>query len=326
MAVRLAVIGCGAIARRAHLPGFRAGGADVVAFASRSRSSAEAAAADWGGGAVTDDWREVIQRDDVDAVSVCTPNRLHTEIAVAAAEAGKHVLVEKPLACTVEDADRMIAAALANDVVLMPAQNLRFAPPFLAVRDAVAAGRVGDVTGFRAALGHSGPESWGPASDWFRDVDAAGGGALLDLGVHVADLLRAVLADDVTDVTAFVHGGSPGMEDTGIALLKFAGGAVGSLHASWAVRPGPDHLLTVFGTEGTVHVDGRTPPTLFPAGGGERERLTVPEDADDPYRAFVRAVETGEAPVVSAEDGRAAVAVIAAAYHSAASGTSARPS
>ena len=323
MTVRLAVLGCGAIARRAHLPGFKQAGADVVAFASRSLSSASAAASDWGGGDVTDDWRSVVGRDDVDAVAVCTPNRLHVEMAVAAAEAGKHVLVEKPLACTVDEADRMIDAATAAGVLLMPAQNLRFAPAFVAVADAVQSGRVGSVVGFRAALGHSGPEAWAPASDWFRDVEAAGGGALLDLGVHVADLLRCVLGDEVVDVSAFLQGGSPGMEDTGVAVLRFAGGAVGTLHASWAVTPGPDHLLTVFGTDGTVHVDGRTPPTL--SVGGEREKLAVPDDADDPYRAFVRAIESGTPPPVTAADGRAAVAIVAAAYESAASGKAVPP-
>ena len=321
MTVRLAVLGCGAIARRAHLPALKTAGADVVAFASRSLTSAEAAAAEWGSGAVTDDWRDVVSRDDVDGVVVCTPNRLHAEMAVAAAEAGKHVLVEKPMACTVDEADRMIDAARATNVLLMPAHNLRFVPPFVAVRDAVAAGRVGTVTGVRAALGHGGPEGWAPEAVWFRDADAAGGGALLDLGVHLADLVRAVLGDDVVEVTAFVRGGTPGVEDSGVALLRFAGGATGSIHASWEVRPGPDHQLTVFGTEGTLHVDGRTPATLLPADGGEAVRLDVAEPpTDDPYRAFVRAVETGTDPPVTAADGRAALAVICAAYDAAATG------
>jgi UDP-N-acetylglucosamine 3-dehydrogenase len=320
MTSRLAMVGCGAIARRAHLPALKEAGADVVAFASRSLASAEAAAAEWGSGAVTDDWRTTVGRDDIDGVVVCTPNRLHAEMAVAAAEAGKHVLVEKPMACTVDEADRMIEAATAAGVLLMPAHNLRFVPPFAAVRDAVADGRVGTVTSARAALGHGGPEGWAPSATWFRDAEAAGGGALLDLGVHLADLVRAVVGDDVVEVTAMVRGGTPGVEDSGVALLRFAGGATGSIHASWEARPGPDHQLTVFGTEGTLHVDGRTPATLFAAAGGEAEALALPESTDDPYRAFVRAVETGEPPPVTAADGRAALAIICAAYEAAAAG------
>jgi predicted dehydrogenase len=261
-----------------------------------------------------------VDRDDVDGVVVCTPNRLHAGVAVAAAEAGKHVLVEKPMACTLDEADAMIEAAATASVLLMPAHNLRFAPPFVAMRDAVAAGRIGTVSSVRAALGHGGPEGWAPEATWFRDATEAGGGALLDLGVHIADLVRAVVGDDIVEVSALLRGGAPGVEDSGVALVRFVGGATGTLHASWEVQPGPDHLLTVFGADGTVHVDGRTPATLFPGAGGEPERLELPADADDPYRAFVRAITSGDAPPVTAADGRAALAVITAAYAAAASG------
>lgn len=319
MTVRIAVVGCGAIARRAHLPALKRAGAEVVAFASRTPASARAAADEWGGGEVTEDWRSAVSRDDVDAVDICTPNRLHVEMAVAAAEAGKHVLVEKPLACTVEEADRMVAAAEAAGVLLMPAHNLRFAPPFVAIREAVRSGRIGAPVAVRSAFGHGGPEGWAPDALWFRDAEQSGGGALLDLGVHMADLIRAVVGDEVTHVAAVVRGGAPGVEDAGTALLRFAGGATGTMHASWEARPGPDLQLTVSGTEGTVHIDGRTAPTLLPAT-GEAEALEVPGQADDPYAAFVQAVTTGTAPSVTAGDGRAAVAIIDAAYRAASSG------
>jgi predicted dehydrogenase len=319
MTVRVAVIGCGAIARRVHLPAFKTAGADIVAFASRSSGSAEAASAEWGGGEITDDWRLVLDREDVDAVDICTPNRLHAEIAIAAAAAGKHVLVEKPMATSVEDADRMIAAAAALGVTLMPAHNLRFAPPLVAMRDAVAAGRVGTVTSVRSAFGHGGPEGWAPDATWFRNPDEAGGGALLDLGIHMADLVRAVTADEVIEVAAFLSGAHPGNEDAAACVLRFASGATGTLQASWTAQPGPDLQLTVFGTSGTLHVDGRTPPTLHPAV-GDPERLALPSVADDPCAAFVRAIETGGEPAVSAADGRAAVALVCAAYRSDASG------
>lgn len=318
--VRIGLLGCGAIARRAHLPGLRTAGADVVAFTSRSLASAEAAAAEWGGGEVFTDWRQVLDLADLDAVDVCTPNRLHVEMAVAAAEAGKHVLVEKPLACTVAEADRMIAAARAAGVLLMPAHNLRFAPPVVALRDAVAAGLVGEVVTVRAAFGHAGPEVWAPEATWFRTATDAGGGALLDLGVHMADLLRCVLADEVAEVAAFLQGRTPGVEDAGTALLRFASGATGTLQASWIARPGPDIQVTISGTEGRLHLDATLAPTFHPAGAGPPEALAVPAEADNPYAAFVRAIRTGGAPPVTARDGRAAVAIIEAAYRSAQSG------
>jgi UDP-N-acetylglucosamine 3-dehydrogenase len=320
MTVRIAVLGCGAIARRAHLPALRLAGAEIVVLASRSLASAQAAADECGAGEVSDDWRAAVTRGDIDAVDICTPNRLHVDMAVAAADAGKNVLVEKPLACTVEEADRMMAAADRAGVLLMPAHNLRFAPPLVAMREAVASGRIGRPLAVRSAFGHGGPEGWAPEATWFRDRDQAGGGALLDLGVHMADLLRAVLADDVVEVSAALQGGAPGVEDAGTALLRFAGGATGTLHASWVARPGPDLQLTVSGTEGILHLDGRTPPTVFPGDGGEAERVPVAAESDNPYAAFVRAVETGEGPPVTADDGRAAVAIISAAYRSASTG------
>ena len=269
-----------------------------------------------------DDWRAVVERDDVDAVDICTPNALHAPIAVAAAAAGKHVLVEKPIACTVAEADEMLAAARAAGVLMMTAHNLRFFAPFVAARETVAAGAIGTVTAVRAAFGHAGPRAWSPTSDWFFDPVQAGGGALLDLGIHMADLVRAVVADEVTEVAAMLTGQPDQCEDAAVVLLRFASGATGTLHASWIARPGPDHQLTVFGTAGTLHLDARTPLTLLP-GEGEATRVPLPA-ADalvDPYAAFVDAVTTGAPMPVTGEDGRAALAIVEAAYRAAAAGT-----
>jgi predicted dehydrogenase len=316
----VAVIGCGAIARRAHAPALRAAGATIVAFASRSQASAEAARDEGGGtGDVVVDWRSVLDRKDVDAVTICTPNALHAEMAVTAAEAGKHVLVEKPIATTLADADAMVAAAARGGVVLMTAHNLRFAAPFVAARESVARGDVGVVTGVRASFGHGGPAAWAPDATWFFDRALSGGGALIDLGIHMADLLRSVTSDEVVEVAAMTFGSDDGVEDAGAAVLRFANGAVGSLQASWIAKPGPDHELTIFGTDGTLHLDSRTPLTLH-AVGGEAEEVKLPTGIVDPYAAFVDAVTTGTAPPVTGEDGRAALAIIDAAYRSAATG------
>ncbi len=318
--VGMGVIGCGAIARRAHLPALLAAGADVVAFASRSRTSAEAAQAEASGrGDVIDDWRRVLDRDDVDAVAICTPNGLHAEMAIAAARAGKHVLVEKPIACTLADADAMVAAAAQAGVLLMTAHNLRFFAPFVAAREAVARGDVGTIVAVRAAFGHAGPQAWAPESTWFFDPAQAGGGALIDLGIHVADLLRAVTGDDVVEVAAMTTGSATAVEDAGMALLRFAGGATGSLHASWIAKPGPDHQLTIFGTDGTLHLDSGTPLTLRPTA-GESHKVPPPSEVVDPYAAFVNSVATGAPLPVTGEDGRAALAIIDAAYRAASSG------
>jgi UDP-N-acetylglucosamine 3-dehydrogenase len=346
--VRVALVGCGTVARRVHLPGLRAAGADVVAFASRSLQSAEAAAGEWGGGDVAGDWHELLGRPDVDAIDICTPNASHAEIATAAAAAGKHVLVEKPLARNTEEADRMIEAARLTGVVLVPAHNARFLGPFVAMREAVARGDVGQVRAFRCAWGHTGPEHWAPAAGWFRDPAVAGGGALIDLGVHAADVLRSVLDDQAVAVSAFLSprlsphrdgagprrhagvgpagqdevrpAGQDGVEDIAQLVVRFAGGAIGTLQASWALAAGSDHQLTIQGTLGTLHLDERTPPTLLAAGGGDATRLSLPDHSPSVFDVFVEAVATGKDPAVTAADGRAAVALVVAAYRSAASG------
>lgn len=317
MTVRFAVVGCGTATGHIHLPGLRAVGADVTAFASRSRSSAEAARDQWGGGAVVDRWEDAVARDDVDAVVVATPNALHRDVAVAAATAGKHVLVEKPMACTVVEADEMIAVAAASGVELVPFQNARFVAPFAAAHDIVAEGRLGRVTGLRAAFGHAGPHAWAPGATWFFDRSQAGGGCLIDLGVHVIDVVRHVTGDDIVEVAALLNRADGGVEVDAQLLVRLGGGAVGSVHASWSSRPGPDQQLTVVGTQGTLHLDTRTALTLLPLD-GERERVPLPETTGSPLVELLAAMRGERAPAVTAADGRAAVAVVEAAYRSAA--------
>jgi len=317
MTLRVGVVGCGAIARRAHIPGLVAAGAEVVALASRSIASAQAAAALAPGAVIVDDWLAVIERHDVDAVSICTPNHLHEPIAVAAARAGKHVLVEKPMARSLEEADRMIDAAEASGVVLLPAHNVRFAPPFVAAATALERGDIGEPTGVRVAFGHAGPQHWAPEATWFRDPEQSGGGVLLDLGVHVVDLLRAVLGDEIVSVAALLRR-SGAVDDDAQVTVRFAGGTLGTFHVSWISRPGPDHQLTLVGTDATLHLDAATPLTLLRPDGG-RTAVALPEAVTNPFEQLTRAV-AGEPIELTAADGRAALAAVVAAYEAATEG------
>jgi UDP-N-acetylglucosamine 3-dehydrogenase len=314
--VRIGLIGCGAVARRFHLPAFRAAGvAEVVAFSSRSSASAEAAQGDWGSGKIVADWRELIAIDEIDAVDVCTPNASHAEMAIAAANAGKHVLVEKPIATTLDEADAMISASRAQEKVLMTAHNVRYAPPFVAVGEEIASGSLGEIVAARAAFGHAGPQVWAPDAAWFFDRTLSAGGALMDLGVHVADLLRALLSDEVAEVGAMLSG-SKEVEEAAQVIMQFERGAIASMHVSWIATPAPDHQLTIFGSKGTIHLDSATPP-VFRSGSGEVRELTMSAEPNDPYRAFVSAIESDSEPPVTGEDGRAALAIVLAAYRSA---------
>jgi UDP-N-acetylglucosamine 3-dehydrogenase len=316
--LRVAVLGCGTIARRTHLPAFRqAKNVDLTVFASRSPASAEAAVAEWGSGTVVADWHEVLNRTDVDAVDICTPNAAHSEMAIRAAQAGKHVLVEKPIATSLTEADAMIAAADVAGVVLMPAHNLRFARPSLAAAAVVSSGQIGEIVGVRTSLAHSGPEAWAPGADWFFDRSRSGGGALLDLGVHLVDLLRAVTSDELHAVTGIIRPrpGSDGIDNAAEVSFRLHRGAVGSWRASWDTIPAAGMQLTVIGTKGTVAV-GSGPAVVRDEHGSESE-IPLPA-AVNPYELFADACAGRIPPPVTGLDGRAALAGVLAAYESAA--------
>jgi predicted dehydrogenase len=188
------------------------------------------------------------------------------------------------------------------------------------MRDAVR--RAGEIVGVRTAFGHSGPRDWAPDSTWFFDPKLSGGGALLDLGIHAIDFVRYVTGLEAGEVTAMTFG-QESVEDAGHVIMRFDGGAVGYVNASWVARPAPDFALAVFGAEGTLRLDASRPPS-FRSASGEKEELTLPPAASSPYEDFVRAVRgedpAGPATPALGPDGRAAVAIVSAAYESARTG------
>jgi predicted dehydrogenase len=202
--VRVAVIGCGLVAQRSHLPAYQASDeADLVAVSSGRSETARTAAEQFGARKVHATWQKAVADPEVEAVDICTPNALHAPIAIAAARAGKHVLVEKPMALSLDEADAMIAAAREAGVTLMVAHNLRFAPIYEQVKRIVAEGAIGMPLAARGVFMHAGPdEFWGATSDWFWQAETAGGGALIDMGIHMIDLLRWFIDRPVVEVTS----------------------------------------------------------------------------------------------------------------------------
>ena len=190
-ALRVALVGTGwvmdfhARAVREHP------GAELVAAANWREPSLRALAGRHHIPRVTTDWRELAADPAVDAVVVATPNALHAEQAIAFLEAGKHVLVEKPMGRTLAEADAMVAAAARARGWLMVAHCWRFHPDVRALRARVAGGELGEIVKTRSYGVHAG---WGP-SGWFIDPELAGGGALLDMGVHAIDTTRYLLGD-----------------------------------------------------------------------------------------------------------------------------------
>jgi len=220
-------------------------------------SLADAYAQKTGVDAVYADVHEMLAEADIEAVDICTGHASHAPISIAAAKAGKHVLVEKAMALDVDACREMIDAAEAAGVTLMVAQHLRYSPEARAVKRCIDAGRIGVVQAARTHVIMQGPQK-----SWMNDA-AAGGGVLLLNSVHHIDLLRYYIGN-VKRVTGVVKSVQPqmenGAEDLAAATLEFDNGAIGDLFASWTTyvaRNAPSY--TLIGSKGTIQ---STPPQL----------------------------------------------------------------
>jgi predicted dehydrogenase len=219
----------------------------LAAICGRDEAKTKAAAAKYGWAAVETDWRELIARDDVGLVDVCTPGATHAAIAIAALEAGKHVLCEKPLANTVAEAEAMAKAAraaAARGVRSMVAFNYRRVPALAHARKLVAEGALGDIRHVRAVYLQDWLSDSAAPMTWRMRKDEAGSGALGDLGAHIVDAAQFVTGELITGVSAlldtFVHTrpngdgsfGAVTVDDCALFLARFSGGAVASFEAT----------------------------------------------------------------------------------------------
>ncbi|MGH7507626.1 MAG: Gfo/Idh/MocA family protein [Longimicrobiales bacterium] len=203
-------------------------------------------------GAVNDrDWRTLLQRDDVDAIVVSTPPALHEEMCIAAMEAGKHVLCEKPLARSPAECRSMVAAAERTGRVLATGFNYRFYPSFLLARELLGQGTIGELSHVRSYGGYSATSHNQP---WVHDAEVVGGGALHDIGIHLIDLTRSFLGE-VAEVTGFATAeiwNYPGCEDNGFVLMRSPQGRVATLHASWTEWGRYQFLIELVGATGRI--------------------------------------------------------------------------
>ena len=242
--VKIGVIGCGKIAQTRHLPEYATNPhAKLVGYYDKIRERS-VQMAELYGGKVYETYYDMINDPEIDAVSICVENRNHAEITNAALYAGKHVLVEKPMAVTLAECESMVAAAEFNGKHLMVGHNMRFDPVHRRAKELLQAGVIGDIITFRTTIGNAGPEGWSPDRDaWFFDKDKAAMGALSDLGIHKLDLMQYLTGQTVIETTAKVmtlnkhddHGNFIGVDDNALCILRMNGCAVGTLAASWTV-------------------------------------------------------------------------------------------
>ena len=313
------LIGCGDIAGKRVAPALRdtPGSALVAVARARAERAAEFARAHharrWYA-----DWREVIRDPEVGAVYVATPVRLHVEHAVAAAEAGKHVLCEKPMALDVAECERMRAAARAHGVRLGVAYYRHHYPIVGRLRALVASGEIGKpVMASVQAFEHFDPGPDHPRA-WLLRRSESGGGPMMDFGCHRIEVLLDVLGP-VAEIHGFpTNAHLPGrdVEDTCVARLGFRSGAQAVLAVSHATRESRDSI-EIFGTGGSAHVpvlnQGRL--RIVTADGAREEDHPPPSNLHQPLVAdFVAAVRGNRPPAVTGEIGQEVSRVLAEIY------------
>ena len=288
-----------------------------------------------------DDIEAFLARDDVDIITIATPSGSHLDIALAAAEAGVHCIVEKPIEITLDRIDRMIAAHDAAGTVLGGIFNNRYTDSAKLLKRTVEAGRFGTLT-FVNAIGPwwRDPEYYS-SSGWKGTWALDGGGALMNQGIHSVDLLQWLVGSPVASVSgriATLAHTTIEVEDTGAATLQFENGALGSIACTTSMWPGHFRTLTLAGTDGTAVLadEGllfwqfrdeteedqtiRDALLALPGAGIGASNPSAGVDARG-HRAvfadFLRALEAGERPAIDGHEARTAVAIIRAIYESA---------
>lgn len=250
------LIGCGDIARKRIAPALRdLPSCELVAVSRAQSDRAESFAREFGAGRWYADWRELLADEEIEAVYVATPVRLHAAQTVAAAEAGKHVLCEKPMALNVAECDRMIAACASSGVRLGVAYYRRFYPVVERVREILSSGEVGrPVVAQVNAFEWFDPEPSHPRR-WLLEKDMSGGGPMFDFGCHRIEVLLNLFGQvkEVRGLAANVLMLEREVEDTASALFQFEGGPHAVLSVTHAARE-PQDTLDIFGSEGSIHV------------------------------------------------------------------------
>lgn len=259
------IIGCGRIAQERHLPEYQENpDARIVGVYDVNGDRAREIAEKYGAKAF-DSYEELLKAPDIEAVSVCSSNNTHAEITIAALNAGKHVLCEKPMAVTYEQCKAMTEAAEANGKYLMIDQNQRLTKAHIRAKSMIEEGVIGRVVTFRTTFGHGGPETWSidPGKNtWFFDRKRAAMGAMADLGIHKTDLIQFLLSQTVTETTARLMtldkrdatGNLAGVDDNAICIYKMSGGTVGTMTASWTYYGAEDNSTILYGTEGIMRI------------------------------------------------------------------------
>lgn len=328
--IRVGLVGCGAISTQ-HLEAISAiDDLELVGVVSASAERARAVGVRWGV-PWTINLEDLLERDDLDAVTIASPSGLHPSQALAALRSGRHVIVEKPIALRVADADAIVLEGHERGLTVATISQRRFEPVVRALHAAVAAGALGRLSLVIAEGLYQRPQSYYDSAAWrgTRDLD---GGVLMNQAIHVVDLLRWI-GGPVASVSAHVAtlGHVMEAEDTASVSLRFASGTLGGIVATTCANPEFPTELRVYGDRGHVRLVGDAAAEWdvpgIPAPSATEDDIAPPLETGATqtwgtnavgylrqYADFADAVRSGRPPAVTAVDGRNAVEVITAAY------------
>lgn len=342
--LRFAVVGAGVIGT-VHAQAITAlpGDAELATVVDIHPEKAEALATKYGAQAFSDDLAATLARDDIDAVTVCTPSGLHADIAVAALDAGKHVVIEKPIDVSLAAADRILAAEQRSGKTATVISQHRFDRSTERVLQAISDGALGTITSGIASHAWWRGQTYYDSGDWRGTWALDGGGAVMNQTVHTINLLITAIGVpvEVFAYTACLAHERIEVEDTAVAVVKFASGALGMIHGTTAAYPGLDARLSVYGTKGSAVISDDELVFLHETHGvateiamsdktganqvtsdfklGE-EDLGLGKAHTAQLADFVSAVRTGSKPRVTTRDARTTLAVILGLYESARTG------
>ena len=357
--LKIGIIGCGGIANQKHFPALKANADlnEIVAFCDIKVERAEKAAAEFGapGAKVYADYRELLANPDVEVVHICTPNVAHSEIAIAAFAAKKHVYCEKPMSHSTEEAEKMVEAWKKSGMQFTVGYQNRFRPEVQNLHAACQKGDLGEIYYAKAhAVRRRGVPTWGV----FMDKAQQGGGPLIDIGTHALDITLWCMGNyDIDSVTGSVfyklgrqENGPEGnlfgpwdpstyeVEDSAMGYVKMKNGAAITLEASWAlnVLESREASTTLCGTEGGAEIHSGMShskneliynrarngqlmeETLSPVGGVAYFGGGGGEEGTIDCRQWLEAVQNGTEPLVKPEEALAVTKVLDAIYKSAA--------
>jgi len=322
---RVAIVGAGVWAQN-HLTGWRGQPDAKVTWVVRSTDEgARATAERWNVENHAADWRAVASRDDVDVVDVLLPHDLHAEAVCFALERGKHVVVEKPLAPTLRDAQLIVETARRTGRRVMISENWIYSTFVRKAKAVIEAGDIGKPFMLRTVL-EMDVRTGFKGLTWRYDPKRMGGGALMDGGTHNISVCRHLLGEIESVAAAqgsFVFTDFAPLEDAIVVLMRFANGALGTLSIAWgAQRERPRSEFTILGSEGTIEFDTHQRSFLLSRDGTRRESVDLQASRGfvEQMRHFLDCLKNGSEPTTSPDEQIGSLKAILAAYRSAQSG------